>query len=191
MEQVVNISITKEMFLEMEIQDKIIYLNEKLEEGMTVTEIRNELGVAEKKLQRLLKENGYRFNQKSKRYESNSKVNYKSNEVANIKNKNSNTPDMMKEDNKLLLKIMAELNNMKRLNKKVVEMYDWYEKQINVIEPQQLIITPRENTSTTVKSYKVYCETEREFQALCKKYSHLKVQDLVSKALDEFIEKYK
>ena len=191
MEQVVNISITKEMFLEMEIQDKIIYLNEKLEEGMTVTEIRNELGVAEKKLQRLLKENGYRFNQKSKRYESNSKVNYKSNEVVNIKNKNSNTPDMMKEDNKLLLKIMAELNNMKRLNKKVVEMYDWYEKQINVIEPQQLIITPRENTSTTVKSYKVYCETEREFQALCKKYSHLKVQDLVSKALDEFIEKYK
>ena len=175
----------------MEIQDKIIYLNEKLEEGMTVTEIRNELGVAEKKLQRLLKENGYRFNQKSKRYESNSKVNYKSNEVVNIKNKNSNTPDMMKEDNKLLLKIMAELNNMKRLNKKVVEMYDWYEKQINVIEPQQLIITPRENTSTTVKSYKVYCETEREFQALCKKYSHLKVQDLVSKALDEFIEKYK
>ena len=191
MEQVVNISITKEMLLEMEIQDKIIYLNEKLEEGMTVTEIRNELGVAEKKLQRLLKENGYRFNQKSKRYESNSKVNYKSNEVVNIKNKNSNTPDMMKEDNKLLLKIMAELNNMKRLNKKVVEMYDWYEKQINVIEPQQLIITPRENTSTTVKSYKVYCETEREFQALCKKYSHLKVQDLVSKALDEFIEKYK
>lgn len=191
MEQVVNISITKEMFLEMEIQDKIIYLNEKLEEGMTVTEIRNELGVAEKKLQRLLKENGYRFNQKSKRYESNSKVNYKSNEVVNIKNKNSNTPDMMKEDNKLLLKIMAELNNMKRLNKKVVEMYDWYEKQINVIEPQQLIITPRENTSTTVKSYKVYCETEREFQALCKKYSHLKVQDLISKALDEFIEKYK
>ena len=191
MEQVVNISITKEMFLEMEIQDKIIYLNEKLEEGMTVTEIRNELGVAEKKLQRLLKENGYRFNQKSKRYESNSKVNYKSNEVVNIKNKNSNTPDMMKEDNKLLLKIMAELNNMKRLNKKVVEMYDWYEKQINVIEPQQLIITPRENTSTTVKSYKVYCETERAFQALCKKYSHLKVQDLISKALDEFIEKYK
>ena len=77
MAQGVNVCITKEMFLEMEIQDKIIYLNEKLEEGMTVTEIRNELGVAEKKLQRLLKENGYRFNQKSKRYESNSKVNYK------------------------------------------------------------------------------------------------------------------
>ena len=69
--------------------------------------------------------------------------------------------------------------------------HEWYEKQINVIEPQQLIIKTRENNSTTVKSYKVYCETEKAFQALCKKYSHLKVQDIVSKALDEFVEKYK
>ena len=83
------------------------------------------------------------------------------------------------------------MNDVKQMNTKVVEMYEWYEKQINVIEPQQLIINSRENNSTTVKSYKVYCETERAFQSLCKKYSHLKVQDLISKALDEFVEKYK
>ena len=178
-------------FLKLEIQDQIAYLNERLEEGITVTEIRNEIGIGEKKLQRLLKDNGYKFNQKSKRYENSSKVKYKSSEVITVKNENSNHPGVINVDDKLLLKIMAELNDMKQMNTKVVELYEWYEKQINVIEPEQLIINSRENNSTTVKSYKVYCETEKAFQALCKKYSHLKVQDLVSKALDEFIEKYK
>ena len=199
MEQGAIVSITKEMFLEMKIQDKIEYLNEKLQEGMNVTEIRAELGIGEKKLRKLLKENGYKFNQKTKRYESSSKVNYKdsaevnykSSAVVNIDQNKSSDTDVVDIDNKLLLKIIAELNDMKQMNTKVVEMYDWYEKQINVIEPQQLIIKTRENNSTTVKSYKVYCETEKAFQALCKKYSHLKVQDLISKALDEFIEKYK
>ena len=41
------------MFLEMKIQDKIEYLNEKLQEGMNVTEIRAELGIGEKKLRKL------------------------------------------------------------------------------------------------------------------------------------------
>ena len=199
MEQGAIVSITKEMFLEMKIQDKIGYLNEKLQEGMNVTEIRAELGIGEKKLRKLLKENGYKFNQKTKRYESSSKVNYKdsaevnykSSAVVNIDQNKSSDTDVVDIDNKLLLKIINELNDVKQMNTKVVEMYEWYEKQINVIEPQQLIINSRENNSTTVKSYKVYCETERAFQSLCKKYSHLKVQDLISKALDEFVEKYK
>ena len=191
MEQGAIVSITKEMFLEMKIQDKIEYLNEKLQEGMNVTEIRAELGIGEKKLRKLLKENGYKFNQKTKRYESSSKVNYKSSAVVNIDQNKSSDTDVVDIDNKLLLKIINELNDVKQMNTKVVEMYEWYEKQINVIEPQQLIINSRENNSTTVKSYKVYCETERAFQSLCKKYSHLKVQDLISKALDEFVEKYK
>lgn len=199
MAQGVNVCITKEVFLKMEIQEQIEYLNERLQQDMTVAEIRNELGIAEKRLQKLLKENGYKFNQKTKRYESSSKVNYKDGAKVNYKsgavvsvnpNESTNT-DIIDIDNKLLLKIINELNDVKQMNTKVVEMYEWYEKQINVIEPQQLIINSRENYSTTVKSYKVYCETEKAFQALCKKYSHLKVQDLISKALDEFIEKYK
>ena len=199
MAQGVNVCITKEVFLKMEIQEQIEYLNERLQQDMTVAEIRNELGIAEKRLQKLLKENGYKFNQKTKRYESSSKVNYKdsaevnykSSAVVNIDQNKSSDTDVVDIDNKLLLKIINELNDVKQMNTKVVEMYEWYEKQINVIEPQQLIINSRENNSTTVKSYKVYCETERAFQSLCKKYSHLKVQDLISKALDEFVEKYK
>lgn len=191
MAQGVNVCITKEVFLKMEIQEQIEYLNERLQQDMTVAEIRNELGIAEKRLQKLLKENGYKFNQKTKRYESSSKVNYKSGAVVSVNPNESTNTDIIDIDNKLLLKIINELNDVKQMNTKVVEMYEWYEKQINVIEPQQLIINSRENYSTTVKSYKVYCETEKAFQALCKKYSHLKVQDLISKALDEFIEKYK
>ena len=79
---------------------------------------------------------------------------------------------------------------MKKINTKVVEMYEWYELQKNTIEPTRLTIEPRDNSEVTVKSYKVYSTTENNFQKFCKKNKHLKVQDLISKALDEFIERY-
>ena len=127
----VNVCITKEMFLKMEIQEQIEYLNERLQQDMTVAEIRNELGIAEKRLQKLLKENGYKFNQKTKRYESSSKVdykdgakvNYKSGAVVSVNPNESTNTDIIDIDNKLLLKIINELNDVKQMNTKVVEMY--------------------------------------------------------------------
>ena len=190
MSQEAKVHITKDIFLKMQIQDQVEYLNKRLQTGMRVPEIRKEIGIGEKKLQKIINENGYKYNQKNNRYESSSKVIYESSAEVNTIEVPGAT-GFMNIDNKLLLNIINELNDVKQMNTKVVEMYDWYEKQRNVIEPPQLIIEPRKNTSTTVKSYKIYCETEKEFQVLCKKYSHLKVQDLVSKALDEFIEKYK
>lgn len=178
-----NVLMTKEIFLGFDIERKIQYLNTKLDKGFTVTEIRTELGIGEKKLQKILKENGYKYNQKTKKYESSSTVVITKNTTA--------VPKKNEVDNKFLTKLMSEINEMKTMNTKVVEMYEWYEKQRRIVEKISLDIQAREDNSTTVKSYKVYCETDRNFQAFCKNHKHLKVQDLVSKALDEFIAKYK
>ncbi|MDB8809129.1 hypothetical protein, partial [Romboutsia sp. 1001216sp1] len=59
---------TKEEFLELDIDKKIEYLNEKLSEGQTVIRIREDLGIGEKSLQKIIRENGYKYFQKEKRY---------------------------------------------------------------------------------------------------------------------------
>ena len=174
--------LTKEIFLELDIKGQIEYLNKELKEGKTVTEIRKEIGIGEKKLLKIIRENGYKYNQKTRKYESSSVVIREKDKTETTKNKEV--------DNVVLLKLINEINEMKKINTKVVEMYEWYELQKNTIEPTRLTIEPRDNSEVTVKSYKVYSTTENNFQKFCKKNKHLKVQDLISKALDEFIERY-
>ena len=60
---------TKEIFLELDIKGQIEYLNKELKEGKTVTEIRKEIGIGEKKLLKIIRENGYKYNQKTRKYE--------------------------------------------------------------------------------------------------------------------------
>lgn len=174
---------TKEIFLELDIEEQIEFLNKELKEGKTVAGIREELGIGEKKLQKLLKQNKYKYNQKTRKYESSSVAMSVKNKDNSIKNKEV--------DNRALLKLINEINEMKKMNTKVVEMYTWYTNQRNVIDPIELKIESREDNSTTTKSYKIYSNTERKFQEFCKKHKQYKVQDLISKALDEFIDKYK
>ncbi len=186
-----KVLMNKTMFLELDIEAQIEYLNERLSEGLTVSDIRNELDVGEKKLQRILKENGYKYNQKNKQYESSGEVIYKSNTKVVVAKTSSPAKTIDNDNNEFMLKLISEIEELKLMNTKVVELYSWYENQKNVIDPIKLTIDTRKNNDTTVKSYKVYKDTEKDFQELCKKYSHLKVQDLISKAIDEFVMKYK
>lgn len=179
----INESDVEKVFLNKGIDEQVKYLNSELDKGMKVKEIRDKLNVSEKKLQRIIKKNGYKYNQKTKKYESSTKV---------LVNKSEPCLNFNGEmDNKALLGFIKELNEMKEINTKVVEMYNWYKMQTNVIEQEKLEINTRENKPVVVKSYKIYCDTEGEFKKLCKKYSQYKVQDLISKALDEFILRYK
>ena len=50
----------KKEFLELDIDKKIEYLNKKLSEGQTVIRIREDLGIGEKSLQKIIRENGYK-----------------------------------------------------------------------------------------------------------------------------------
>ena len=54
----------------------INYINELLRQGNTVKDIRTELNISEKLFQRQIKELGYKYNQKTKQYET---VEYKDN----------------------------------------------------------------------------------------------------------------
>ena len=59
---------TNEEFKKLNDIDKINYINSKLEKGQTVIRIREDLGIGEKSLQKIIKEAGYVYNQKLRQY---------------------------------------------------------------------------------------------------------------------------
>ena len=57
----------------------INYVNELLRQGNTVKDIRTKLNISEKLFQRQIKELGYKYNQKTKQYETIEAIEYKDN----------------------------------------------------------------------------------------------------------------
>lgn len=58
----------KEEFKMLSFTDKINYFNDKLREGQTVIRIREDIGIGEKGWQKEVKNNGYKYDTKSKMY---------------------------------------------------------------------------------------------------------------------------
>lgn len=176
----------KDKFISLKIDDKIKYLNDQLNNGLGVKDIREKLGIGEKALQRIIKNSDYRYNQKLKQY-----INYESNtQVVYENNYESNTQVVIQNDE--YNKLMNIIKGYEELNSKMEEMYKWYGLQNKVIDitTPTLKIEPN-NDPIVVRSFKLYKNVSEEFTKFCNENKAYKVQDLVSTALEEFINKYK
>lgn len=176
-------------FLELDIKDKIEFINLKRREGFTSKEIREELQISEKRFQKIIKDGNYVYSQKNKQYIlAEDSKNYKSNEKVVIRNENYKSNEVVVANNEYI-KLISMLNNIDDMNSKIEEMYKWYTLQTNVIEPIELKIDTFEDTVVT-RSYKIYNEIQKEFAEYCKSQPY-KTQDIISQALKEFLQKYK
>ena len=183
---------TKEEFLELDIDKKIEYLNEKLSEGKTVICIREDLGIGEKSLQKIIRENGYKYFQKEKRY-------YKENTNVlqkNIVNENYNLDS--KDPTIVLQNYKDDLLEIVQAKKDIFEVINafkenlYYKDTTNVIE----VVASNEiqikdfNSDAKVTSFRVYGETLTKWKEFCSKHKKYNNQDLVSMALEEYMKKY-
>ena len=175
----------KNKFLDMDIDSKVEYLNSKLNEGLTVIRIREDLNIGEKALQKLIKDGGYKYNSKTKNY-------IKVTEVVQGYNNNQTVVDY--NNNQVVVdyaEYKAMIDTIRNMNDRFEEMYNWYELQTKVIEKDTLRIEANDNDTVT-RSFKVYKDIYEDFMELSKKkYSTYKVQDLISQAIKEFCNKYK
>ena len=185
---------TKEEFLELDIDKKIEYLNKKLSEGQTVIRIREDLGIGEKSLQKIIRENGYKYFQKEKRY-------YKDN--TNVLQKNiiqgkeifdseSKDPTIVLQNYKDdLLEIIQAKKDIFEVIKAFKENL-YYKDTTNVIE----VVASNEiqikdfNSEAKVTSFRVYGETLIKWKEFCSKHKKYNNQDIVSMALEEYMKKY-
>lgn len=179
----------------------INYINKLLEQGKTVKEIREILGVGEKSFQKQIKKLGYKYNQKIRRYEPISEIletsltNNSNNEIERLKKAN---------DKSMIFDIPKEIepedfkNNIIDLAinyKKIKQMLDDFEhtKSIqNVVEVvHQGIKIDNPETEVERTTVRVGKNILKKWNQFCDQNKQYSKKDLLGQALIEFIDKYK
>ena len=180
----------------------IKFLNEGLSEGKTVAELRDEIGIPKKRLQKLVKDSGYKFNQKLKQYikddrdDAEDQVNIAADVTIQDDCKSSTTDVVTQSNYNMNTEIPREffdaISRMNEMSSKFEQMYNWYEMQTKVIDvpdKPELKITLNDNVTVT-RSMRLYLDTYERFTAFCKANKDKKVQDILDSALREFLDKY-
>lgn len=176
----------KEEFKKLNTIDKINYINSKLEKGQTVIRIREDLGIGEKALQKIIKEAGYVYNQKSKRYITTTQSTTKPLEVSVVETntnallttEKANTLDYLSNNINILMDMIEKYKASTKSTTQTTTNYI----TIDLVDDKHLKPKP--------KSIRINEFIYQEWQEFCDK-QHYSKMDLISMALKEYMEKYK
>lgn len=180
--------LSKKEFLELDINKKIDYLNSRLNEGQTVIRIREDIGIGEKALQKIVKKNGYKYDTKTKTYKPIAKLS-DDKDMTTVIDDNSMTISVPENLKSNLINLAMDYDKLKY-------MLDWFENKddkgmtsvIEVVSKGIAINLPSaENTRTTVR---VNSDTLKRFDIFCKEHKEFSKQDLLSQALEDFMIKH-
>lgn len=190
----------KEEFEKLNIEDKVKYLNDKLSEGQTVTRIREDIGIKEKPLQRIMKEHGYKYLQRERMYAKEPTNSLEDNESI-ICRQEAIKPTISTEDNKATLSLqenikddLLELLSIKEeLFDLVIESRQRADKeQSNIIEviQEQGIKIELDNSEVVKRTIRGNKTVFDNWDKFCSKNKEFSKQDLLSMALKKYIEEY-
>ena len=166
----------------------IKYINELLQEGKSVKDIRTILGVGEKLYQKQIRELNYKYNQKIRQYEpigevlSNQMINYSSNNTKPVKSENRADFSTIKEKNTIQF-LDENIDLIKQLlnNYKATTSHNKTDIVINLVNDKKLNPKPK---SVRINEY-----VWRDWLEFTKDLPFSKA-DLISQALIEFIERH-
>ena len=186
-------------FDKLEAMEQIEYINNKLIEGNTVTNVCKSIGIGRSTIRDRFKKLSYEYDKSTNQYEciveiievgaSNPIIDKTNIIIENMPNTQESSLKVVGTDNEILTDIITNYDdNLKKLN----EMYNWYKLQSSnkVVETDKLKIDDFEG-DIVVRSYKLYEPIQQEFTDFCKVNNKYKVQDILSQALKEFLDKYK
>ena len=172
----------------LEVLEQIKYINKSLLEGYTVTGICNYIGIGRSTIGGRFKKVGYKYNKHINQYESIIEV-VEAEPVEAIEPVIQESSNLVVEtDSDILTTIINNYDdNMNKLN----EMYNWYKLQSSnkVVQTEKFKVDDFEG-DIVVRSYKLYEPIQKDFLEFCKRNNKYKVQDILSQALKEFLDKY-
>ena len=185
---------TNEEFIKLDNIDKINYINSELKAGKRVPQVRASIGVSEEYIQKFMKENNYKYNQKLKQY---------------IPTKESTTEATTKTTTEPINISVVETNTNTLLTTEKANTLDYINNNINILMDmiEKYKTTTQTTTQTTTnyitidlvddkhlkpkpKSIRINEFIYQEWQEFCDK-QHYSKMDLISMALKEYMEKYK
>lgn len=185
----------KDQFNNLDFMEKIEYLNKRLREGQTVIRIREDIGIGEKALQREIKANGYRYNNKERQYVPTTEATTKSAtdilptivEDRNTIVVNENTFVVPKQQQQIL----GYLENNFEVLQEFLEKYKATTKATTETTTNHIVINlvDDKHLNPKPKSIRINEFVYQNWQKFCDT-KHYSKQDLISMALKEYMDKY-
>lgn len=184
-------------FKALDIEYKVKYVNELLQQGDSVDNIRINLGVGKNYIGNTLKEQGYKLNRNINQYikndtvvtdttnvvkKPNKKVSKQSNKVNNINTSDDRIKVLERQikDLQSQINIINDMLNKNNATNVVIDTTSFIHSDIDKLR----------NTDTTSSHYRIYKDIQEEFKAFCKEHKQYKVQDIISSAIKEYLDKY-
>ena len=184
-------------FKELDIEYKVKYVNELLQQGDSVDNIRINLGVGKNYIGNTFKEEGYKLNRNINQYikndtvvtdttnvvkKPNKKDSKQSNEVNNINTSDDRIKVLERQikDLQSQINIINDMLNKNNATNVVIDTTSFIHSDIDKLR----------NTDTTSSHYRIYKDIQEEFKAFCKEHKQYKVQDIISSAIKEYLDKY-
>lgn len=192
----------KTEFNSLEVLEQIEYINKSLLEGSTLTNVCKSIGIGRSTIRDRFKKVSYEYNKSINQYESIVEIiedetiapvgtnKHIKEDIKPITQESSNlvVGTELYKNNEILINMINNYDdNLNKLN----ELYNWYKLQSSnkVVQTEKFKVDDFEG-DIVVRSYKLYEPIQREFLEFCKKNNKYKVQDILSQALKEFLEKY-
>ena len=179
----------KDQFNNLNFMEKIEYLNNKLKEGQTVIRIREDIGIGEKALQREIKANGYKYNNKERQYMPTTE--------STTKTTTEISPTIVVDENTFVVpkqqqQILGYLENNFEVLQEFLEKYKSTTKATTETTTNHIVINlvDDKHLNPKPKSIRINEFIYQDWQKFCDT-KHYSKQDLVSMALKEYMEKYK
>lgn len=184
-------------------------INNKLSEGLTVKEVRDQLNIGEKKFQKEIKELGYKYNQKLKKYMKSSEptrevlktslTNYSSDENKKLTEENYkeydssmtiDIPENIIEADTFKSNLIDLVLNYEKIKKMMYDYEHTSGTQENIIEVQQGIKIDKPKGNIIRTTVRVNEEILNIFKSFCDRHKEYTQKDLLSQALLEFVQRY-
>ncbi|HFQ6533930.1 hypothetical protein [Clostridioides difficile] len=172
-----------------DVKEQLDYINKKLLEGITLTNICKEIGIGRTTIRNRFKKNGYEYNSSQKLYTSIVEIIELKSSDKVVQKESSNK--VVEADNGNFNDLKDILYNFNEMSTKLNEVYNWYESQSSnkIVRTNKLEIEDFQGNVVT-RSYKVYESIQQEFVAFCETNKKYRVQDIISQALKDFMDKY-
>ena len=180
-------------FKELDIESKVKYINELLAMGDSVDNIRNDLEIGKNYIANEFKKYSYKLDRNLNQY-----VNTKSiaTNVAQVITKPIEKPKSIDNTNTNDTKYKALEGQISDLQNQINMINNRLDNAIatNVVTVDTSIINKdidsSSNTDTVNRNYRLYKDIHNEFTMFCKSHKQYKVQDIISSAIKDYLDKH-
>lgn len=184
-------------FKELDIESKVKYVNELLQQGDSVDNIRTTLGIGKNYIADKFGKGGYKLNRNINQY---IKCDDVVTNTTNVVKQNIKPSEPKKETNNINTKdsyykaLEGQIKDLQKQINLINNRLDNNSITTNVVTDTTSIIhsdiDKLRNTDTTSSHYRIYKDIQEEFKAFCKEHKQYKVQDIISSAIKEYLDKY-